>query len=84
VRALVASFVVLCAFALLASRLVYLQVRHADLDEQAEQPHGGGTHRAQPRADSGPQRHRAGYHHSAYTLEITPSKIANLTKPSPH
>jgi cell division protein FtsI/penicillin-binding protein 2 len=33
---------VLCAFALLASRLVYLQVvRHADLDEQAEQPHGG-------------------------------------------
>jgi penicillin-binding protein 2 len=42
-RVLVASLVVLCAFTLLASRLVYLQVvRHADLDERAEQPHGGG------------------------------------------
>ncbi|MGH8804541.1 MAG: penicillin-binding protein 2, partial [Polaromonas sp.] len=36
-RVLVASLAVLCAFALLAARLVYLQVyRHADLNEQAE------------------------------------------------
>ena len=36
-RVLVASLVVLGAFLLLASRLVYLQVyRHADLSEQAE------------------------------------------------
>ncbi len=79
-RVLVASFVVLCAFGLLASRLVYLQVyRHADLDEQAE---SNRTAVVPIVPNRGLILDRNGIvlatNYSAYTLEITPSKIANL------
>ena len=79
-RVLVASVAVLCAFALLASRLVYLQVvRHADLDEQAE---SNRTAVVPIVPNRGLILDRNGIvlatNYSAYTLEITPSKIANL------
>ena len=79
-RVLVASLVVLCAFALLAARLVYLQVvRHADLDEQAE---SNRTAVVPIVPNRGLILDRSGIvlatNYSAYTLEITPSKIANL------
>ena len=79
-RVLVASLVVLCAFALLAARLVYLQVvRHADLDEQAE---SNRTAVVPIVPNRGLILDRNGIvlatNYSAYTLEITPSKIANL------
>ena len=79
-RVLVASLVVLCAFALLASRLVYLQVvRHADLNEQAE---SNRTAVVPIVPNRGLILDRNGIvlatNYSAYTLEITPSKIANL------
>ncbi|MFM9899618.1 MAG: penicillin-binding protein 2 [Polaromonas sp.] len=79
-RVLVASLAVLCAFALLASRLVYLQIyRHADLDEQAE---SNRTAVVPIVPNRGLILDRNGIvlatNYSAYTLEITPSKIANL------
>ncbi|MBC7547699.1 MAG: penicillin-binding protein 2 [Polaromonas sp.] len=79
-RVLVASLVVLSAFALLASRLVYLQVaRHADLNEQAE---SNRTAVVPIVPNRGLILDRNGIvlatNYSAYTLEITPSKIANL------
>jgi penicillin-binding protein 2 len=79
-RVLVASLVVLCAFALLAARLVHLQVyRHADLSEQAENNRTAVVPIV-------PQRglilDRNGVvlasNYSAYTLEITPSRVGNL------
>jgi penicillin-binding protein 2 len=79
-RVLVASLAVLCAFALLVARLVYLQVyRHADLSEQAENNRTAVVPIV-------PQRglilDRNGVvlasNYSAYTLEITPSRVANL------
>ena len=79
-RVLVASLVVLCAFALLVARLVYLQVyRHADLSEQAENNRTAVVPIV-------PQRglilDRNGVvlasNYSAYTLEITPSRVGNL------
>jgi penicillin-binding protein 2 len=79
-RVLVASLVVLCAFGLLVARLVFLQVyRHADLSEQAENNRTAVVPIV-------PQRglilDRNGVvlasNYSAYTLEITPSRVANL------
>ena len=79
-RVFVAVLVVLVAFALLASRLIYLQVyRHADLDEQAE---SNRTAVVPIVPNRGLILDRNGVvlatNYSAYTLEITPSKIANL------
>ena len=79
-RVLVASVVVLLCFALLAARLVYLQVyRHADLDEQAE---SNRTAVVPIVPNRGLILDRNGVvlatNYSAYTLEITPSKVANL------
>jgi penicillin-binding protein 2 len=79
-RVLVASLVVLCAFGLLVARLVFLQVyRHADLSEQAENNRTAVVPIV-------PQRglilDRNGVvlasNYSAYTLEITPSRVGNL------
>jgi penicillin-binding protein 2 len=79
-RVLVASLAVLCAFALLAARLVYLQVvRHADLSEQAE---SNRTAIVPIVPNRGLILDRNGVvlatNYSAYTLEITPSKVDNL------
>ena len=80
IRVLVASLAVLCAFALLAARLVYLQVyRHADLSEQAE---SNRTAVVPIVPNRGLILDRNGVvlaaNYSAYTLEITPSRIDNL------
>ncbi|MDO9406113.1 MAG: penicillin-binding protein 2 [Polaromonas sp.] len=79
-RVLVAILVVLAAFMLLASRLVYLQIyRHADLDEQAE---SNRTAIVPIVPNRGLILDRNGIvlatNYSAYTLEITPSKVGNL------
>ena len=79
-RVLVAVLVVLCAFALLGIRLVYLQIyRHTDLSEQAE---NNRTAIVPIVPNRGLILDRNGVvlatNYSAYTLEITPSKIANL------
>ena len=79
-RIFVAILAVLFAFALLAARLVYLQVyRHADLNEQAE---SNRTAIVPIVPNRGLILDRNGVvlatNYSAYTLEITPSKVANL------
>ena len=79
-RVLVASLVVLCAFSLLIARLVFLQVyRHADLSEQAE---NNRTAIVPIVPNRGLILDRNGVvlasNYSAYTLEITPSRISNL------
>ncbi len=79
-RVLVITIVVLLAFLLLASRLVYLQVvRHDDLNEQAE---SNRTAVVPIVPNRGQILDRNGVvlatNYSAYTLEITPSKVANL------
>ena len=79
-RVLVASIGVLAAFTLLASRLVWLQVvRHEDLDEQAE---SNRTAVVPIVPNRGLILDRNGLviatNYSAYTLEITPSKVSNL------
>lgn len=76
-RILVASIVVVLAFVLLASRLVYLQVvRHDDLDEQAE---ANRTAIVPIVPNRGLILDRNGVilatNYSAYTLEITPSRL---------
>ncbi len=76
-RILVASIVVVLAFVLLASRLVYLQVvRHDDLDEQAE---ANRTAIVPIVPNRGLILDRNGIilatNYSAYTLEITPSRL---------
>ncbi len=77
-RILVASIVVVLAFVLLASRLVYLQVvRHDDLDEQAE---ANRTAIVPIVPNRGLILDRNGVvlatNYSAYTLEITPSRLS--------
>jgi penicillin-binding protein 2 len=77
VRVLVASLAVVMAFALLAARLVYLQVyRHADLSEQAE---NNRTTIVPVVPNRGLILDRNGIvlatNFSAYTLEITPSRL---------
>lgn len=79
-RILIASLVVLFAFSLLAARLVYLQVlRHEDLNEQAE---SNRTAVVPIVPNRGLILDRNGLvlatNYSAYTLEITPSKVGNL------
>jgi penicillin-binding protein 2 len=77
---LVVSIVVLVCFMLLASRLVYLQiVRHEDLKEQAE---NNRTAVVPVVPNRGLILDRNGIvlatNYSAYTLEITPSKVPAL------
>jgi len=79
-RVLVASLVVLLCFVLLVARLVYLQVvRHDDLSEQAE---SNRTAVVPIVPNRGLILDRNGVvlatNYSAYTLEITPSKVADL------
>jgi penicillin-binding protein 2 len=79
-RVLVAGLAVFCAFSLLAARLVYLQVyRHADLSAQAE---NNRTAIMPIVPNRGLILDRNGIvlasNYSAYTLEITPSKVADL------
>lgn len=79
-RVLVASIAVVICFLLLASRLVYLQiVRHDDLMEQAE---NNRTAIVPVVPNRGLILDRNGIvlatNYSAYTLEVTPAKIANL------
>ena len=80
VRALVASVVVVLCFLLVASRLAYLQVvRHEDLREQAE---SNRTAIIPVVPNRGLILDRNGIvlatNYSAYTLEITRSKVPNL------
>jgi penicillin-binding protein 2 len=77
VRVLVASIVVVVAFLLLASRLVYLQVvRHQDLSEQAE---NNRTSIVPVVPNRGLILDRNGIvlatNYSAYTLEIMPARL---------
>ncbi|WP_114969729.1 penicillin-binding protein 2 [Rhodoferax ferrireducens] len=79
-RVLVASIVIVLAFVLLASRLAYLQiVRHDDLLEQAE---NNRTAIVPVVPNRGLILDRNGIelasNYSAYTLEVTPAKVANL------
>ncbi len=79
-RVIVASLMVLAAFSLLAARLVWLQVvRYEDLNEQAE---SNRTAVVPITPNRGLILDRNGLvlatNYSAYTLEITPSKVANL------
>lgn len=79
-RVLVIGAVVLTAFGLLCTRLVYLQVvRHEDLAEQAE---SNRTAIVPVVPNRGLILDRSGIvlasNYSAYTLEITPSKAGNL------
>jgi penicillin-binding protein 2 len=79
-RVMVASIVVLCAFLLLSLRLVYLQVvRHDDLSAQAE---SNRTAIVPIVPNRGLILDRNGVvlatNYSAYTLEITPSKVDDI------
>ena len=79
-RVVVIGLVVLGAFGLLCSRLVYLQVvRHADLAEQAE---SNRTAIVPVVPNRGLILDRNGVvlasNYSAYTLELTPSKVGNV------
>ncbi len=79
-RVLVASIAVLVCFLLVASRLAYLQlVRHEDLLEQAE---NNRTAIVPVVPNRGLILDRNGIvlasNYSAYTLEVTPSRIQNL------
>ena len=80
VRVLVASLVVVACFSLVAARLVYLQVtRHDDLMAQAE---NNRTAIVPIVPNRGLILDRNGVvlasNYSAYTLEVTPSKVDNL------
>ena len=82
VRVLVASLVVVACFGLVVSRLIYLQVvRHDDLRAQAE---NNRTAIVPIVPNRGLILDRNGIvlasNYSAYTLEVTPSKVANLEK----
>jgi penicillin-binding protein 2 len=79
-RVLVASMVVVLGFCLLTARLIYLQVvRHEDLQAQAE---NNRTAIVPVVPNRGLILDRNGIvlasNYSAYTLEVTPSKVANL------
>jgi penicillin-binding protein 2 len=79
-RVLVASIAVVLGFVLLGARLVYLQlVRHDDLLEQAE---NNRTAIVPIIPNRGLILDRNGIvlatNYSAYTLEVTPAKVANL------
>lgn len=79
-RVLVASLAVVFAFSLVAARLAYLQIyRHEDLSDQAE---NNRTAIVPIVPNRGLIEDRNGVvlasNYSAYTLEIMPSKVANL------
>ena len=79
-RTFVAALVVVVCFALLASRMAYLQVyRHEDLKEQAE---NNRTAFVPVVPNRGLILDRNGVvlatNYSAYTLEITPAKVASV------
>jgi penicillin-binding protein 2 len=79
-RVMVASIFVMLSFLLIAARLVYLQVvRHEDLFEQAE---NNRTAVVPVVPNRGLILDRNGIvlasNYSAYTLEVTPSKVPNL------
>src|SRR5690606_22086052 len=79
-RVLVIALVILLAFTLVAARLVYLQVvRHDDLNAQAE---SNRTAVVPIVPNRGLILDRNGVvlatNYSAYTLEITPSRVADL------
>ena len=79
-RVLIIAIVVVVAFGLVAARLVYLQVfRHEDLAEQAE---SNRTAIVPIVPNRGLILDRNGVvlatNYSAYTLEITPSRVADL------
>jgi penicillin-binding protein 2 len=79
-RVMVASLAVVLGFVLIAARLVYLQVvRHEDLLEQAE---NNRTAIVPIVPNRGLILDRNGVvlasNYSAYTLEVTPSRVANL------
>jgi penicillin-binding protein 2 len=81
-RVLVASIVVVLGFGLLTARLIYLQVvRHDDLQAQAE---NNRTAIVPVVPNRGLILDRNGIvlasNYSAYTLEVTPSKVDNLEK----
>lgn len=81
-RVLVASLLVLLCFGLLVARLIYLQVqRHDDLRAQAE---NNRTAVVPIVPNRGLILDRNGLvlatNYSAYTLEITPSRVANLAQ----
>ncbi len=80
VRVLVVGLLVLLAFSLVAARLVYLQVlRHEDLNAQAESNRTAVVPIVPNRGlilDSNGVVLATNY--SAYTLEITPSKVGDL------
>lgn len=79
-RVLAASLIVLLCFGLLLARLVYLQVvRHAHFEEQAENNRTAIVPIV-PNRGLITDRHGVvlATNYSAYTLEITPSKVANL------
>jgi len=79
-RVLVAGLAVVFAFGLLAARMVYLQVlRHEDLDAQAESNRTA-VLPVVPNRGQILDRHGSvlATNFSAYTLEITPSKVEDL------
>jgi penicillin-binding protein 2 len=79
-RVLVGGAAVLVAFGLLAARLVYLQVlRHDDLQAQAESNRTAVLPVVPNRGQIVDRRGRVlATNYSAYTLEITPSKVDDL------
>jgi penicillin-binding protein 2 len=79
-RVLVGGAAVLVAFGLLAARLVYLQVlRHDDLQAQAESNRTAVLPVVPNRGQIVDRRGRVlATNYSAYTLEITPSKVEDL------
>ena len=79
-RVLVAGAAVLLAFGLLATRMVYLQVvRHDDYAAQAESNRTAILPVAPNRGQILDRHGRVlASNYSAYTLEITPSKVENL------
>ena len=79
-RVVIIQWVILCSFVLLASRLIYLQVvRHDELMAQAESNRTAILPTVPPRGNI---LDRNGVvlanNYSAYTLEITPSKVKDL------
>jgi penicillin-binding protein 2 len=79
-RVVVAGLAVLFAFSLLAARMVYLQVmRHEDLDAQAESNRTAVLPVVPNRGQILDRHGRVlATNFSAYTLEITPSKVEDL------
>ena len=80
IRVLVAALLVVFAFGLVASRMVFLQVmRHEDLAAQAESNRTAVLPVVPNRGQSLDRNGRVlATNYSAYTLEITPSQVQDL------